>query len=671
MKLVLYQCIFPLGRIIFCLLTICLFYKRINARDREIWLSQWQEIVSVKQFVPEDTAAIMATLKLGPKLRELSTDSALKLLYTTYHRSIIIGFNDGVAGSLIEIGRITNDSGDQHQALDIYNKALWYAKRSRIYPHFTAACYANIGSIYLFMTKYDLAATYFDSALAEGPRVGLSPERSQQVIIYNNLGVLYLNANRPELALGYLLKAEDIATRNHYNRELKQTYCNLGDAYAVLNNKPKAIAAFSKAIKMSDDTEDKEIAQAAHLGIGKFFLLQKQPAKAVKHLEKAKDIGIFSSIYYGKLGPSYELGKAYYELNQYDQAEKTLLQALSEAQKTGFENGILAVHQTLGSIYEDQGKYKKAIEQFRICEKLNANILNKEKLNQINELAIKYQTVEKDRQLAYKDRQLLLTSISARKKNIITIIAGTVILLLLTGIIVLRWFQKNKLKRVRLEQELERHRAMLIVEERERTRIGQELHDGIGGYFSTIKINLASLRMKIPFIIKEPLLEKTMDIADEANEELREIAHNLVPRFLNKNGLGKAIENFYRKQGLKDEGVITVQETGEPFRFDKTTELAIYRNIQEIVHNIIKHAEASLITICISWQFPLLMIAVEDNGNGLFNDQYNGDGIGINNILSRVKAFNGSMTVNNFKDQGTSVYLEFELSNPTNNKIDE
>lgn len=645
---------------------VMLFSFSVCAQEKPINITQWPETFKEKTFRPADTAAVMKTLKLGEKLRNMPADSVSKLLATAYTQSNLIGFNDGIAGSLIEMGRIANQTGNQQQALYLFSKALWYAKRAYTYKHFTAAIYSNIGSIYLFRNELGLAAKYFDSSLNEGIRSRLPKERNHLVITYNNLSIVYSKLKRPELALEYLKQAEDMARRNHFNKELKLTLCNLGDVYAAMKKNKEAYGAFKEALAIATKDNDFEMIQAANIAMGRFLLQEGHPEQAVIYLRQVMESNKVEDVYYGKIIPGYNLGRAYYELKQYALAEKYLNRSLEQATKTGYENGSINAHETLGKIYEETGRYKKAIEQFRICETQNDTLLDKDRVKEISELEIKYRTAQKDRQLALKDRDILKAAADNRKKNMLLLLVSLAVIILGISLAILRYFQRNRIRSIKQQQELDMLRATIAGEETERTRVGQELHDGIGGYFSAIKINLASLRMKMHILSEEPLFLKTMRMADEANEELREIAHNLVPSFLVKNGLGKAVQDYCKRSLSSGKTAIEVQITGQPLRFSTVAELAIYRIIQELLHNIIKHANASDVTVCLSWQEKLLMIAIEDNGNGFSQKNNMPGGIGMDNIKNRVMAFNGTITVDSFEEEGTSVYLEFEIADLIN-----
>ena len=576
-----------------------------------------------------------------------------------------VGYNDGIAGSLIELGRIALLKGSPGQAMQLYNKALGYARNSYFFKHFTAACYSNMGSVSVFMGQYGQAARYFDSALHEGIRAKLPEARQHLVITYNNLGIVYLKLERPDLAMKYIGLAEDMARTHHFGKELRLTLGNKGGVYTARGHFEQAEATYREALQLSEQSKDAEVIQAVRNGLGILALQREQPELAISYLDGIiRAPGVYDP-FYGDILPRYHLGMAYYKLHRYDEAGRYLNLALQKASRTGYFDGELTAHKTLSAIYEAKGKYRESMNEYRLYEQQKDTLLNRDKIRDIHELELKYRTAQKDRELIAKDHNILRAAVLNRKKNLLVGISLALavfrsrVMFCISVLALFRYLQKIKLKRVQQQQEVALLKATLAGEEAERIRLGQELHDGVGGYLSAIKINLSSLRMKRPVLSGDPLFDRSLLLADEANEELRGIAHNLVPSSLVKKGLGKAVTEFCAYLGHKGLPVIRVQETGMPQRLNPVSELAIYRIIQELMHNILKHAQATEASLSLSWQETLLLIAVEDNGIGM--QEQGRAGIGLENTKRRIAALQGSLELESSPGAGTSVYMEFIL----------
>lgn len=200
--------------------------------------------------------------------------------------------------------------------------------------------------------------------------------------------------------------------------------------------------------------------------------------------------------------------------------------------------------------------------------------------------------------------------------------------------------EKNRVQHLvvkhRHQQQISKLKGLLEGEENERKRIAEELHDGIAGDLSAIKFNLTFLNQKNENSENKELLNELSQIIDKSCVQLREISHNLSPTAITDYGLLLAVENYCKKiehiYGLK----VNYHFSGDAVRFSNTTETHIYRIIQELLNNIVKHSEANLATVEIINEEKNLTIKVEDNGKGFTQNNFT-KGIGLSNIDSRIR----------------------------------
>ncbi len=390
----------------------------------------------------------MRVLRLGERLRSMPPDSAFVLLNRSYEQSMAVGYNDGVAGSLIELGRIAVLKGSPGQAMQLYNKALVYARNSYFFKHFTAACYSNMGGVSVFIGQYGQAARYFDSALNEGIRAKLPEARQHLVITYNNLGIVYLKLERPDLAMKYIGLAEDMARTHHFGKELRLTLGNKGGVYTARGDFEQAEATYREALQLAEQSKDAEVIQAVRNGLGILALQREQPELAISYLGGIIGAPGVYDPFYGDILPRYHLGMAYYKLHRYDEAERYLNLALQKASRTGYFDGELTAHKTLSAIYEAQGKYRESMSEYRLYEQQKDTLLNRDKIRDIHELELKYQTAQKDRELIAKDHNILRAAVLNRKKNLLVVVSLALAALCIGGLALFRYLQKIKGKRV-------------------------------------------------------------------------------------------------------------------------------------------------------------------------------------------------------------------------------
>ena len=185
-------------------------------------------------------------------------------------------------------------------------------------------------------------------------------------------------------------------------------------------------------------------------------------------------------------------------------------------------------------------------------------------------------------------------------------------------------------------QQISKLRGLFEGEEKERKRIAEELHDGIAGDLSAIKFNLAHLNQKNKDESNAEILNELWQIIDKSCAQIREISHNLSPTAITNDGLSVAVENYCNKiEHIYQIKVIYIF-TGEKLNIGCTSETHIYRIIQELLNNIVKHSGASLAQVTMQNHENHLLISVKDNGKG-FSSTALSNGIGLSNIDSRIR----------------------------------
>jgi signal transduction histidine kinase len=283
---------------------------------------------------------------------------------------------------------------------------------------------------------------------------------------------------------------------------------------------------------------------------------------------------------------------------------------------------------------------------------------------QKNTLAIekKFETEKKEAQIKLQQAQL-------RQRSILNyfLIAGSAALLLLLFLSYRNYRNRKKLQQSRIdeletERQLTATEAVLKGEEQERTRLAKDLHDGLGGMLSGIKFSLRNMKENL---IMTPdnaqAFERSIDMLDSSIKEMRRVAHNMMPEMLLRYGLNIALEEFCNETNRSGAIHANYQFVGANDKtIDQTIAVTIYRIVQELVNNAIKHANAQnvLVQLQVSDQEKLLMITVEDDGKGFDKSLLAGSkGMGWSNIQNRVDFLKGKMDINSEPGKGTSVLI--------------
>lgn len=238
---------------------------------------------------------------------------------------------------------------------------------------------------------------------------------------------------------------------------------------------------------------------------------------------------------------------------------------------------------------------------------------------------------------------------------IVVIVVGTVLLYFIITII---RYQRRSLKLHK-----EKIRAEIDTLENERKRIASDLHDELGPLLSAVKLQINNLDSEDP--ADKQLIEKSSRHIDTIIRRMREISNNLMPNTLIRKGLIKAIEEFIQvsAESYKLSIKLTVEKDINQLGLDK--EINIYRIVQEIVHNTVKHAKASVLAIRIIRENGMLILSTTDNGTGFdfFAQSREHTGLGLRNLQSRAEIMGGEITCVSERGKGTSYVLEIPLSN--------
>lgn len=244
------------------------------------------------------------------------------------------------------------------------------------------------------------------------------------------------------------------------------------------------------------------------------------------------------------------------------------------------------------------------------------------------------------------------------------VIAFLIEIIALSGMLAYRVkLMQNVSEKLLIEKNLiqqQRTQAVLEAEERERIRIARDLHDGVGQTLAAARMTLGNYVSQKK--IESPEMQNSLDLLEDGIKEIREISHNMMPSSLTKFGLSSALKQFTNKINALGKLEIELQIVGFKERSDEKIELVLYRIIQEIISNIIKHAEAKKVNIELVKHDDELILIIEDNGRGFDTFSTENHGIGLKNIATRVEYLNGNVNFDSSIGKGTSVVIEIPLN---------
>lgn len=239
--------------------------------------------------------------------------------------------------------------------------------------------------------------------------------------------------------------------------------------------------------------------------------------------------------------------------------------------------------------------------------------------------------------------------------NALIVVVTVVGVVLIYFIVTIIRYQR---KSMRLHKE--KIQAEIDTLENERKRIAADLHDELGPLLSAVKLQINNLDTTQPE--DKALITKSSAHIDSIIKKLREISNNLLPNTLVRKGLKRAIEEFTENTAETHKLQIKFICEQEP-PLEQNAEINIYRMVQEITHNTIKHARADWLIIKLSMDNDRIFLMTSDNGAGFdfFAMRRDNSGLGLRNLQSRAEVMGGELSCNSEAGKGTTYTIEIPL----------
>ncbi|MDW7692473.1 response regulator [Flammeovirgaceae bacterium SG7u.111] len=205
--------------------------------------------------------------------------------------------------------------------------------------------------------------------------------------------------------------------------------------------------------------------------------------------------------------------------------------------------------------------------------------------------------------------------------------------------------------------------TILETEDKERTRMAHELHDGMGQHLTVASLNFDVIRNEIKTLDErsQEMFKKGMDFLTKAISDSRHMAHNLMPKTVSDFGYVSAVEDLLTGiQGVNGMDIDFFHNLGEQ-RLKESMENGLFRITQEALNNILKHAEANKVTLQLMKYEDMVILTVEDNGKGFEPDKPGG--FGLNSMSTRTKAISGELSIDSHLGRGTNITVQVPLKN--------
>jgi len=535
--------------------------------------------------------------------------------------------------------------------------------------------YANIGLAYDYAGINAEALKYYNEAI----RYRLNAKDTLGLIrTYNNLGIVNKNANRLAEAEKAYQKAIELSLKIGREASTINTLINLGVLNRIKGNIPVATNYYSEALALAQKYKNPNQIYTIKNNLGFLYYKEKQFGKADPLLKDAVDFAEEKGTLEDKVEYWYIYALNLAALNRLEESVKAFdtNRIYADSLYRNNSNKALAEmsikYQT--EKREQENKLLKANNSIQSLSIFNQDLEIKGKnlfiKNQDLEISEKKTLIkskilenqEKEQTIKILNQETKIKDLEIKQKNVFLFAAGLVLLFgILVGYFIIN---KRKLKaKALLQSEIIKQqdiatKSVLEAEERERRRIAGDLHDGVGQLLSVSLLNYNNFLSEVKGGLSGNAklnAERVSALMTESYDEVRSISHQMMPNALLKAGLSSAIREFISKidsQKLK----ITLSIDGITERLDMQIETVLYRVIQELVNNVIKHANANLLSIQLFKDADGIALTIEDNGVG-FDAKTSKNGIGLENIKTRIALIKGELEYDTEVGKGTLVNI--------------
>jgi two-component system NarL family sensor kinase len=614
------------------------------------WASRRDSLVQVLSRSKEDTDKVWTMIRLGQLYAVNSNDSAAYYAKAFGLLSQKLNFALGKAYSLSMQALILSHQSKFDDAIDLDLKAIDILKNA-YRPKALANLYNNTAVIY--NARGD-NSTCIDLDLKAEAIFEQINDSAQMAMMDSNLAMAYISLWEFRKAYEYSLKGILLYRSLHQILSSEPTMFNLASALVNLQRFDTAMVVLNQTNDLSRLVHGKgpdpgvlALMGIAYVGMGRYDRLKANTADLMAVARSDGDDAALGAAMSGFVD-------YYLHEKKYGEAWRYAREYLAIAKKTNVPIQLRYAYGQSARVQIGIGNLERYDYYNNLRDSIDEVIRSDKVVKNTQELEVKYALSKKQAEIDSLNKEKKIQQLTLRQRNLINwVLTGVVLAAALIGFLYKRNYRQKK--------KLLAAQAVLQGQVEERTRLAKDLHDGLGSILSSAKYSFNHMKQNLIISPENAAaFEKSMDMLDKSIAELRRVAHNMMPEALMKFGLDTALKDFC--SSVDQSGA--VQLTYQSFGLNETTvpEVAaasVYRIVQELVNNILKHAEATTAMVQLIGKDGKLSITVEDNGKGFVRKVLeNGGGIGYTSLQNRVTYLKGSIDLQTSPGKGTAVHIE-------------
>lgn len=466
--------------------------------------------------------------------------------------------------------------------------------------------------------------------------------------IYSNMANTYFSLKDYSSALDYSSKA--YALLDNVLEERIKT--NIISIHAIALNKTanykQALIVEKQADSIASRTNDLAARFAVTIGYAEIYKSAQQIDSAVKYYQLGIELGEKTGIKQFELVSRVGLLSIYEDTKRFDQIVQVADTIINLANELNNVDVLHTAKRIIGRAYAQTNDYPTAFQYLNESYNLYDATAGVENQKNINELRVKYQAEKSERAILKQQFLLAKQQTQLREWQLGIVLIVIVFAILVLVLLFKRRLSKANLERFELEKQQELTIALLKGEEQERTRIAFEIHDGIAAMVTGISYKLSA---------EEDSKLEVIELLKVLQDDSRKIAHNLMPIDFEKKQLKEVVTNLCASMSTPQIEIIAIVNQ-ESLALNNQKSHLIYRIIQELINNALKHAACKTIFVKFEQTMNSLSVSIEDDGIGMPKLLIES---GLKSLKERVRVLNGKLSIESIEQEGTTVKITVDL----------
>jgi two-component system, NarL family, sensor kinase len=611
---------------------------------------------------------------------------------STYADSILVSnLADSIKLEKLHIWIKNNAPNLRETVLKTANIALQLAEKTNN-PRFISYAYSDLGNTYYFQEKIEECGTAFTQAkifaiksgdltclvLALRGLIQYNSDHGDQVktmllmkemepylsqikdlglrsACYTKFCYIYTSMNRWTEVEFFSRKTIDFSLKNNLANQLPSGYYHLGKFFENKNQLDSALFYIKKAKIGYIVTNNQEEVAGMTMQIAQIYSRQKQPKAAFQEMESALQIVEKNRDTAGIAFVNMEYGKLLLENNRIQEAKSALLKSENIFEKLNLNTYKIDIYNSLSDFYEKTGQPVFSLNYFKKYISVRDTIEGIESRKQLAELEAKFENTKKEQKISLLDQE-------NKNQRLLIGFWAAVAALLTLGAFAGFLYNRNRQRNLLIQEQQRWAETVVNSTEEERRRIAADLHDGIAQQIAALKMYAGGLQRHL----KGEQLEQAENLAlalENTGKEVRQLAHQMMPRSLADLGLKAALEDLVWMTFSQTEIKATTDLENYTLTPNLTTDTAFYRTAQEAINNIVKHSKAKKVHLSLKNTEIEMILSIEDDGIGLVTEKVKNENksLGMSNMQSRIRLCNGTLKVVSNSEKGVQIEAKIPI----------